>query len=110
MQIREISLKELDTAYEIVKEIYTISYKEFEDLIYDMRYMEYKMIGIFEKDIIISYAGIAIQTTLKDKRFLKVFEFKTKTCFNQTKYNAILQDYLDDYARMAMCTKVIFEK
>jgi len=111
MQIREISLKELDVVYEVVSELYpNMSYSTFEDLIYDMRYMEYKMIGIFEKENIISFAGVCIQTTLKDGRFLKVFDFKTKNCFNIKKYDSILKEYLDDYAKIAMCERVVFEE
>lgn len=111
MQIREISLKELNVVYEVVLELYPdMDYTTFEDLIYDMRYMQYKMIGIFEKDTIISFAGVCIQTTLKDGRFLKIFDFKTKNCFDKKKYDSILKEYLDDYAKIAMCERVIFEK
>ncbi len=107
MQIREISLKELYDVYDVVSQLYCdMSYKTFEDLIYDMKHMDYKMLGVFEKDILVSYAGVAIQTTLKDGRFLKVFDFKTKNEFDKTKYDAILKEYIDDYAKMAMCTKV----
>jgi len=61
MQIRELDLKELLTAYEVVSQLRTsLSYKEFEDLIYDMRDMEYKMIGIMDGETLITYAGVAV--------------------------------------------------
>lgn len=110
MQIRELDLKELYTAYEVVSELYeNLSYNEFEDLIYEMRYMEYKMIGIFEREALISYAGVAVLTTLKEKRHLRVFDFVTSKKQDVQKYDAILKEYLQDYARVAMCDKVLYE-
>ena len=110
MQIREISLKELYTAYDVVCELYdSLSYEEFEDLIYDMKHMEYKMFGIFEKDTLLTYAGASIQTTLADKRHLRVFDFVTSKKYDKSKYDEIMKEYLDDYAKVAMCQKVKYE-
>ena len=79
MQIREMDLKELYDVYDVIKQHYIdMSYEEFEDLIYDMKHMDYKMLGIVENEKVMTYAGVAIQTTLKDKRHLKVFELKEK--------------------------------
>ena len=110
MQIREITLKELDIVYEVVKELHpSLLYKEFEDLIYDMRHIDYQMFGVFEKDELITYAGIAILTTLKDGRHLRVFDFTTFSSCDVLKYDAIMKEYLDDYAKVAMCEKVKYE-
>ncbi len=110
MQIREIDLKELDTAYGIVKDIYThYSYKDFEDLIYDMRHIDYKMFGVFEDDALVAFAGACIMTTLKDKRHLRVFEFQTSSKYKTLKYDKIMYDYLNDYSRTGMCEKVVYE-
>ncbi len=110
MQIREINLKELYTVYDIVKELHNnLLYKEFEDLIYDMRYMNYQMFGVFEKDELITYAGISILTTLKDERHLRVFDFITSSKYDKNKYDAIMKDYLVDYAKVGMCKKVKYE-
>ena len=109
MQIRELDLKELQSVYDVLKKLYTqMSYKEFEDTIYDMRYMDYKMLGIFENDTLISYAGVCILTTLKDKRHLKVYEFKTDEKYDKNKYDKIMKEYLNDFAKVAMCVKVVF--
>ena len=109
MQIRELDLKELYSVYDVVSELHVeLSYEDFEDLIYDMRHMDYKMIGIMEKDDLITFAGVAILTTLKDKRHLKVFDFKTSNRYDAKKYDAIMSEYLHDYARTAMCESVIF--
>jgi len=111
MQIRELDLKELDDAYMLISKCYTqLSYKEFEDLIYDMRHMDYKIIGIFEREILVSYAGVCIQTTLKDKRHLKVFDFFSDENYDTQRYDKIMIDYLNDYAKIGMCKKVIFTK
>jgi len=109
MQIREISLKELDIVYDIIKELYIdLSYKKFEDLIYDMRDMNYQMFGIFEREKLITYAGLAVQTTLMDERHLKVFDFITSNRFDNS-YNNIMKEYIADYAKVAMCKKVKYE-
>ena len=111
MQIRELSLKELQSAYEVVRELYeALSYKEFEDLIYDMRHIEYKMIGIFEKEQLVSYAGVAVSTDLLYKRHLRVYESLTSKAFNKAKYDALLYEYLIDYAKMAMCEQLVFSQ
>ncbi|WP_455755535.1 GNAT family N-acetyltransferase [Sulfurimonas sp.] len=109
MQIRELDLKELYTVYEVVKQLRTeLSYEEFEDLIYDMRHMEYKMIGILEGDELITYAGVSIQTTLKDKRHLKVYDFITDEKYDSKKYDEIMKEYLYDYSKTGMCESIIY--
>jgi len=109
MQIRELDLKELYTVYNVLSQLYNdITYNEFEDLIYDMRDMNYKMIGIMDRDELITYAGISILTTFKDKRHLKVFDLVTDKEYNSSKYNTIMKDYLEDYAKMGMCESVVY--
>lgn len=108
MQIRELSLKELESVYELVHQLYKeMSYKEFEDLIYDMKHMEYKMIGLIENEELFCYAGVAIRTTLKDKRHLKVFEIILKDGKDE-RYLKELRAYLQDYAKMGMCESLLY--
>ena len=108
MQIRELDLKELFTAYKVLSELRTdISYDEFEDLIYDMRHMDYKMIGLFENNELITYAGVAIQTNLYFKRHLFVFDFVTSKQFRTQGYGHKMLEYLEDYARIGMCSNVV---
>jgi len=110
MQIREITLKELDIVFENVKELHkTLSYKEFEDLIYDMRHINYQMFGVFDKDVLITYAGVSILTTLKDARHLRVFDFITSNKYDKKKYDTIMKKYLQDYAKVGMCESVKYE-
>ncbi len=110
MQIREMSLKELDIVYEIIKELYiNLSYDEFEDLVYEMKEINYKMLGILDNGALISYAGVSIQTTFLDKRHLKVFDFVTSKNFNKEKYTKLMKEFLADYAKMAMCKSVKYE-
>lgn len=115
MQIRELDLKELFTAYEVVSQLRSsLSYKEFEDLIYDMRDMEYKMIGIMDGDTLITYAGVAVQTNLYYKRHLYVFDLVTDEKYRSKKYGEMMLEYLIDYAKMGMCENIVlssgFEK
>lgn len=108
MQIREINLKELDTVYEVLSQLRTeLSYKEFEDLIYDMRYMEYKMIGIFEDEKLITYAGVAIQTNLYHKRHLYVYDLVTDVTKRGFGYGKMMLDYLVDFSKMGMCENIV---
>ncbi|MDF1874468.1 GNAT family N-acetyltransferase [Sulfurimonas sp. SAG-AH-194-I05] len=108
MQIRELNLKELYTVYDVLKQLRTeITYKEFEDLIYDMRHMEYKMIGIMNGEKLISYAGVAIQTNLYHKRHLYVFDLVTDEEYRGEKYGDMMLSYLVDYAKVGMCENIV---
>lgn len=108
MQIRELSLRELLMAYEVVSQLRTsLSYKEFEDLIYEMRSMEYKMLGIMERDKLVTYAGVAVQTNLYHKRHLFVFDLVTDNKYRSKKYGKMMLEYLYDYAKMAMCENIV---
>jgi GNAT superfamily N-acetyltransferase len=108
MQIREMSLKELFTIYDLLKQLRpALSYEEFEDLIYDMRHMEYKMIGLFEKQELISYAGVAVQTNLYHKRHLYIFDLVTDEEYRSRGYGKSMLAYLKDYAKMAACENLV---
>ncbi len=108
MQIRELDLKELDTIYKVLSQLRTeLTYKEFEDLIYDMRYMEYKMIGIIDKEQLITYAGVALQTNLYHKRHLYVFDLVTDKSFRGKGYGKMMLEYLKDYAKVGMCENIV---
>ncbi len=108
MQIRELDLKELESAYSVVVQLRNeLSYQEFEDLIYDMRHMEYKMIGIFEKAELISYAGVAVQTNLYHKRHLYVFDLVTDIKYRGQGYGVMMLEYLSDYGKMGMCENIV---
>ena len=108
MQIRELDLKELYTIYDVLKQLRTdLSYKEFEDLIYDMRHMDYKMIGIMDDEILISYAGVCVQTNLYHKRHLFVFDLVTDEKYRGKKYGKMMLEYLVDYARVGMCENIV---
>ena len=104
MQIRTLTLKELYEAYELVKTIYDLSYESFEDRIYEMK-DRYTMIGVFEKDALLAYAGVDILTTLKEGRHLRVYEIIAKD--QNTMQH--LKDYLQDYAKIAAANEVIYE-
>ncbi len=108
MQIRELDLKELYTAYDVVKQLReTLSYREFEDLIYDMRHMDYKMFGIMQREKLISYAGVAVQTNLYHKRHLYVFDLVTDEAYRTKGYGKMMLEYLQDYAKTCMCENIV---
>lgn len=108
MQIREMDLKELYEVYELVKQLrVNLSYKEFEDLIYDMRHMEYKMFGVLERGELVTFAGVAVQTNLYDKRHLYVFDLVSDEKSRFMGYGKLMLEFLEDYARTAMCEKLV---
>ncbi|QOP41732.1 GNAT family N-acetyltransferase [Sulfurimonas marina] len=108
MQIRELTLKELDTAWEVVGQLrVSLDYKEFEDLIYEMRDINYTMIGIFERDKLITYAGVAVSTNLYHRRHLFVYELVTDEAFRSQGYGVMMLDYLKDYAKMGACENLV---
>ena len=108
MQIREITLQELDIAYALVQELRSaLSYEEFENLIYDMRHEEYKMFGIFEKDALIVYSGLKVQVNLYHQRHIFVDDLITKQTHRFQGYGKEMLLYIDDYAKINMCNKVV---
>lgn len=108
MQIREMNLKELDVVYEVLSQLrVTLSFKEFDDLVYDMREMNYKMIGLFERDKLITYAGVAVQTNFYHKRHLYIFDLVTDEEYRSKNYGYEMLDYLEVYAKTAMCENIV---
>lgn len=107
MQIRALDLKELYEIYEIVKELYPLSYEEFEDLVYEMR-ETYKMFGIFERETLVAFAGVTLQISLQEKRHLFVADFGIKNGFDSVKYTSLLKEFLEDYAKTLMCQNVLY--
>ncbi len=107
MQIRELDLKELHTAWEVVSQLRTkIEYDEFENLIYDMR-ENYTMVGIFERGKLITYAGVSINTNLYHKRHLFIHELVTDETQRSKGYAKMMLEYLSDYARVGACENIV---
>ncbi|QSZ41179.1 GNAT family N-acetyltransferase [Sulfurimonas aquatica] len=108
MQIREMNLKELDLIYGVLSQLRDeLSFKEFDDLVYEMRHMEYKMIGLLERGELISYAGVAVQTNFYHKRHLYVFDLVTDEKYRGKGYGKEMLTYLEDYAKTAMCENIV---
>ncbi len=108
MQIRELDLKELPEAYEVLSQLREgLTYDEFEDLVYEMRHKEYKMIGAFEGVELVTYAGVYIQTNLYHKRHLFVDDLVTYDTFRSKGYGDAMMEYLVNYAKVAMCENIV---
>jgi GNAT superfamily N-acetyltransferase len=94
--------------YDVLKQLRVdLSYDEFEDLIYDMRHIEYKMIGIMDGNILICYAGVAVQTNLYYKRHLYIFDLVTDEKYRAKGYGKMMLEFLEDYAKVGMCERVV---
>lgn len=108
MQIRELSLRELVTAYELVAQLRAeLSYDEFEDLVYEMIKSGYKMHGIFERGELVCYAGVAIATNLYHKRHLFIYDLVTDESLRGRGYGTMMLEYLHDYANMGACENMV---
>ncbi|MDF1882703.1 GNAT family N-acetyltransferase [Sulfurimonas sp. SAG-AH-194-C21] len=108
MQIREMNLKELDVIYEVLSQLRVdLTFKEFDDLIYDMRHMEYKMIGLFQREKLITYAGVAVQTNFYHKRHLYIYDLVTDSAFRSQGFANEMMEYLEVYAKTAMCENIV---
>lgn len=108
MQTREIDLTELQTAYEVVKELRSeLSYDDFEDLIYDMRHQEYKMYGLFDGETLITFAGVSVQVNLSWKRHLFIYDLVTRASHRSKGYSKEMLIYLRDIARMFQCERLV---
>jgi len=108
MQIREMNLKELEIIYELLSQLRTsLTYNEFDDLVYDMRHMDYKMIGLFQRGELITFAGVAVQTSFYHKRHLYVFDLVTDSNYRGQKYGTQMLEYLETYASTAMCENMV---
>jgi GNAT superfamily N-acetyltransferase len=108
MQIRELDLKELPEAYEVLSQLRgELSYEEFEDLVYEMRHKEYKMIGVYEGVELVTYAGVYVQTNLYHKRHLFVDDLVTYDTFRSRGYGDAMIEYLLNYAKVAMCENIV---
>ena len=108
MQIRELTLKELYSVYDVLSQLrINLSYDEFENLVYDMRHIDYKMIGIMEKDVLVTFAGVAVGTNFYHKRHLFIYDFVTDEKYRAKGYGKMMLDYLKDYAKMAMCENLV---
>jgi len=108
MQIRELTLKELYSVYDVLSQLrINLSYDEFENLVYEMRHIDYKMIGIMEKDVLVTFAGVAVGTNFYHKRHLFIYDFVTDEKYRAKGYGKMMLDYLKDYAKMAMCENLV---
>ncbi len=108
MQIREITLRELFNVYELLKPLYNdLKYDQFEDLIYDMRELPYVMLGVFEGEDLLAYAGVSIRTDLVFFRHLEVFECSVASVEHKTHFAQALIEYIIDYAKMGACRSVV---
>ena len=103
-----MNLKELDVIYEVLKQLrVTLSFKEFDDLIYDMKHMDYKMIGLFQRGELVTFAGVAVQTNFYHKRHLYIYDLVTDEKYRGKKYGLEMLEYLEVYAKTAMCSALV---
>ncbi len=108
MQIREIQLVELTLAYEIIKQYMNhLTYKEYEDLIYQMVKENYKIILLLNEEKPITYAGIKIETNLLEKRHIRIYELMTDKNENKSYYEDQMLSYLVDYTKINMCSNIL---
>jgi len=103
-----MNLKELDVIYEVLSQFRVdLSFKEFDDLVYDMRHIDYKMIGLFERGKLITFAGVAVGTNFYHKRHLFIYDLVTDKAYRSNSYGKEMMEYLEVYAKTAMCENIV---
>ena len=108
MQIRQLGLDELDSAYDVVRELRpALGYEEFEELIYAMRHQEYRMYGIFEGATLATFAGVSVRVSLEHRRHLLIEDFVTRSEFRRRGYGREMLRYLGDTARIFRCEQLL---
>jgi len=111
MQIREIKLVELTLAYEIIKQyMRDLTYKEYEDLIYQMVKENYRIILLLDEEKPIIYAGIKIETNLLEKKHIHIYELMTDKSEDKDYYEDQILLYLVDYAKINMCYSILLSR
>ena len=99
MQLREITLHELESAFALVTTHYdTLDYDTFEERIYAMR-ERYKMFGIFDAKTLLSLAGASLHVNLALGKHLLIEEVVT----TDAEHTKQLLSYLEDYAKITGC-------
>ena len=108
MQIYELKLTELHDVYDVIKELHiSLEYDDFEDLIYQMSREGYKMFGLYEKGDFITYAGVEVAINLYHGHHLYIHELVTKSAFRSRGFGSEMLIYLNDYAKMLGCERLI---
>ena len=108
MQIREISLQELDSAFELVRHLRTnLDYDTFEDRVYAMRHQEYTMTGIFEQGELVCFAGYSVLVNLAHGRHLFLFDLITHPQMRSRGYGKEMLLYLRDQGKIKQCERIV---
>ena len=111
MQIYELKLTELPNAYDVLKELYiSLEYEQFEDYVYAMSREGYKIFALYERGELITYAGIRVDINLYFRRHLHIFELITKPTYDAEHFNAQMLIYLNDYAKMFACERLVLSE
>ena len=108
MQLRTLTLDELHSAYALVRTRYDIDEQHFEDRIYEMRKENYIMVGAFEQDELVAYAGVAPTSSLAYGRSLYIHDIIVANGYDFDKYEAHLLLYLKDIAKIYGCEQLLF--
>ncbi len=108
MQIREITLQELDVAFELVKALRPhLDYDAFEDRVYAMRHQEYIMVGIFERGELVCFAGYSVLVNLAHGRHLFLFDLITHPLMHSQGFGKEMLLYLRDQGKIKQCERIV---
>jgi hypothetical protein len=107
MQIREINLTELDLVYPLIQKKYPkLSFNEYEDLVYEMKKENYKILSIVERTEILAYIGLRVQTSIQLNKHLYITEFITDPEKFKSKYLDEIDHFLKIFAKTYMCKQI----
>lgn len=105
MQIRELSLSELDEGFELLRILrFETSFEQFKTFISSQYPQSYRPLGAYERGDLRIYAGVSIRENLELGRHLMVDDFIAREGFEHLSREMI--DFLGDYAKMHGCKSI----
>ena len=100
VEIREIGLNELHSAYPVVSQLRKhLSIDDFVELVTKMMESGYKAFCLFENGEIVSYAGIAILINLYYGRHIWVYELVVDEKKRGNGYGKQMLSHIEQYAK-----------
>lgn len=110
MQIRQMNLHELGSAFELIALLHPdLSFEQFESRIYAMRQQNLQLYAIYENDTLVCVALSCVLVSIRLGRYWHLFEFITHPQWRFRGYGRAMLGYLRDQARVLGCERMVVE-
>ncbi|MCP8970595.1 GNAT family N-acetyltransferase [Ectobacillus ponti] len=107
--MKELRTKaEVQSSYPVMAELCGhLSEKEYVQRVADMQGDGYRLFGLYEREELVSLAGVAIRMDLFNGRHLWVYELVTAGKHRSKGYGHVLVQQLEEFASENGCSKVV---